>query len=258
MKKRSVLYPWKEALCIAFSMYSRIPMPQVSWTDGGMKYALCFFPLVGAALGAAVSGYCRLAVRLSLGPVAFACLGTAIPLIVTGGIHMDGFLDTVDALSSCQARERKLEILKDPHVGAFGVIGCGVYLLLYAAVFSELGPGAFPKGAGVFVASRALSGWAVVTFPKAKKDGLASTFSGKASHRAVRFAMAGWLAAAGIYTAVCAGIEAGVCLFAAGGCVLWWYRRMAGKEFGGVTGDLAGFFLQVCELVMLAAFVALP
>ena len=51
---------------------------------------------------------------------------------------MDGFLDTVDARSSCQDRQRKLEILKDPHTGAFAVIGGGVYLLIYAAVFSTL------------------------------------------------------------------------------------------------------------------------
>ena len=57
---------------------------------------------------------------------------------------MDGFLDVVDARSSCLPRERKLEILKDPHTGAFAIIGGGVYLILYLAVFSGLKDGGFP------------------------------------------------------------------------------------------------------------------
>ena len=161
-----------ESLVIAFSMYSRIPMPMVAWTEKGMKYALCFFPAVGIAVGAAVAAFWQLSRLLGLGDLSRLCVETALPLLITGGIHMDGFLDTVDARSSHQSRERKLEILKDPHAGAFAIAGCGVYLLFYAAAFSELSPEAFPGIAGVFVMSRALSGYSVVTFPKAKKDGL--------------------------------------------------------------------------------------
>ena len=152
-----------ESLVIAFSMYSRIPMPMVAWTEKGMKYALCFFPAVGIAVGAAVAAFWQLSRLLGLGDLSRLCVETALPLLITGGIHMDGFLDTVDARSSHQSRERKLEILKDPHAGAFAIAGCGVYLLFYAAAFSELSPEAFPGIAGVFVMSRALSGYSVVT-----------------------------------------------------------------------------------------------
>ena len=68
---------------------------------------------------------------------------------------MDGFLDVTDARSSFQSRERKLEILKDPHAGAFAIAGCGVYLLLYAAAFSELRLEAFPAIGGIYVMTRA-------------------------------------------------------------------------------------------------------
>ena len=146
---------WWQGFWIACSMYSRFPVPQTRWTRAGMKYALCFFPLVGAAIGACVCLMAWLARKLSLGSVAFAGIGTALPLLLTGGIHMDGFLDTVDARSSCQPRERKLEILKDPHTGAFAIIGCGVYLLLYGSAFSELGQNAFPAIVGVYVMPRA-------------------------------------------------------------------------------------------------------
>ena len=67
-------------------------------------------------------------------------MAALLPLLVTGGIHLDGFLDVADARSSHQSRARKLEILKDSHVGAFAVIAMGCYLLLYTALWSAVGP----------------------------------------------------------------------------------------------------------------------
>lgn len=261
-----------ESLVIACSMYSKIPMPSIPWSDRGMKYALCFFPVVGVVIGAVMAGFGWLAAQGELaaiagqwtlaggilpglrpGTAAYSCLGTAIPILITGGIHMDGFLDTVDARSSFQSRERKLEILKDPHTGAFAIIGCGVYLLLYTAVFSLLGAEAFPAIAGIYVMTRAVSGWSVVSFPKAKKDGLASTFSSGAQVRTVQVTMAGWFAAAMVYFWLTGGVVVAAVMVAAVLAVAGWYYRMAVKEFGGMTGDLAGYFLQVAELVMAAA-----
>ena len=102
-----------ESFVIAFSMYSRIPMPFVEWSERGMKYAFCFFPLIGVVIGACVCAFCWLSAQAGLGILAFSLLGTAVPLLITGGIHMDGFLDVTDARSSFQSRERKLEILKE-------------------------------------------------------------------------------------------------------------------------------------------------
>ena len=85
---------------IAFSTYSRIPMPQVEWNEKNMRHTLAFFPLVGAAVGLIfwlvdVIGY-----QLGLGMVLRSALLTAVPVVVTGGIHLDGYCDTVDALAS--------------------------------------------------------------------------------------------------------------------------------------------------------------
>lgn len=162
---------------IAFSMYSRIPMPQVEWTKERMRYALCFFPLIGVCIGAAFWIFWSLADRLGTGTIFTTLAGTALPLLITGGIHMDGFLDTTDARSSFGDREKKLGILKDPHTGAFALIGCGVYLLLYAAALSELTGSGRLLYTGSFVLTRALSGLSVVLFPMAREDGLAATFS---------------------------------------------------------------------------------
>lgn len=244
-------YSLWDSFLIAFSMYSRIPVPGSKWSKEGMKYALCFFPMVGVVIGVVMTGFARLAYSLGWGRLAFGCVGTALPVILTGGIHMDGFLDVVDARGSCQPVERKLEILKDPHTGAFAIFYGIVYMLLYLAVFSELGQGAFPAAAGVYVLERALSGWSVAAFPKAKKEGLASAFAQGAAGRIVQVWLAVWALGAVFFLIWTGGALAGG-LTAAAACVVFgWYYRMAVREFGGITGDLAGYFLQVCELAVL-------
>lgn len=242
---------------IAFSMYSRIPMPQVEWTKERMRYALCFFPLIGLVIGAAELILFRAVNAAFLAPLfgpdasapgLFFRTGTgvAIPLLITGGIHMDGFLDVTDARRSYGTREKKLEILSDPHIGAFAVIGFGVYLLLYGAAFALLTEKEIRLMAGIFVLERALSGLSVVWFPMAKKDGLAAQFSGGAVKQTVRIIMAVYLAVGGGFLLFWGGCTGMLCLVILAGTFFWYYR-MSLKEFGGITGDLAGYFLQCCE-----------
>ena len=85
---------------------------------------------------------------------------------------MDGYMDTCDAIHSYGNREKRLEILKDPHVGAFAVIGAFVYFILDFGIWSEAGKEEMPLLCLLFVVSRAFSAFAAVTFPKAKKDGM--------------------------------------------------------------------------------------
>lgn len=235
------------ALCIAFSTYSKIPMPQVAWTDENRRYAMCFFPLIGVAVGAALWLWLGLSDLLGTGAFLRGAVAAALPILITGGIHMDGFMDTQDALSSWQSREKRLEILKDSHTGAFAVMGCALYLLLYAAILGEA-----PRTAGaalmcVCVLSRALSALALSTWQLARPSGMLGGFA-RASHLAAVI-RAAWvyiaLAVAGLL--LCMGVRAALPLAVAAVC-LGAYRRMAYRQFGGVTGDLAGWFVQVMEL----------
>ena len=115
---------------IAFSMYSKIPMPKVSWSKDNMRYVMCFFPLVGTVIGGLVYLWSKISSSLPFSNVFHTVILILIPLIITGGIHMDGYLDTLDALSSYGSKEKKLEILKDPHTGAFALIHCVIYFFL--------------------------------------------------------------------------------------------------------------------------------
>ena len=182
------------AIAIAFSTYSRIPMPRVDWSEENQRYSMCFFPLVGLAVGLALWLWLWLCDLWALGAFARGAIGAALPLLVSGGIHMDGFMDTLDAMASWQPREKRLEILKDVHTGAFAVMGCGAYLLAMAGILSEARAGQGLAIAACFVLSRALSALALVWFPKARKGGMLAGFARTAKEKAVTGACCAYLA----------------------------------------------------------------
>ncbi len=243
------------AFAVAFSMYSKIPMPRFEWAGKDMKYHLCFFPAVGALIGGLVFLWNHLCTLLPVTEPAFRILfAVSIPLLVTGGFHVDGFMDTMDALHSYQSREKKLEILKDPHIGAFAVISLVTYFL--AAIGSAFEIKTYEALITVcfsFVISRALSGLSVMIFPKAKKDGMAAVESRTEGRKTVVTVLALELAAAGaalVYLtagrSLCGIIS--LCAFALS---FAYYYFMSRKNFGGITGDLAGFFVCAGELASL-------
>lgn len=236
------------SIIAAFSMYSRIPMPRIEWNEKCMKYSMCCFPLVGVVTGLCSAGLFYGLEALGMGVLFRAGVLTALPVLINGGIHMDGFLDTMDAKNSYKPREEKLKILKDPHAGAFAII-CGlVYMLLLFAAFSEAdGEGIACIAAG-YAYSRTLSGLSIVTFQKAKKDGMAAS-AADASQKNVKWILIAELVIC-IIVLLCLHPVLGAITVLAGAFSFVHYCHMAYKIFGGITGDLAGYFLQVCELLI--------
>ena len=167
---------------------------------------------------------------------------------------MDGFMDTCDARASYGDREKKLAILKDTHTGAFAVIFGALYLILYAAACMELDRETAMFVSIGFVISRSLSGLSTVTFPEARKHGMLADFMKDAKKKTVAVWMVIMFLAAAVLELFLGGRIGGIIL-SASILIFFYYRHMAVKEFGGVTGDLAGFFLQICELGILLAAV---
>ena len=153
-----------------------------------MRYALCALPLIGVVIGLAQALW-QIAANWLCMPEMLRGAGLClIPVQLTGGIHLDGYADTSDVLASCAPPEKKQEILKDPRCGAFAVIRLGVWLVASFALCTAVqlnGPALACFGMS-FVLSRALSSWAVATFPLAKKTGLAHIFATSADRTAVR------------------------------------------------------------------------
>lgn len=242
-----------KAVIIAFSMYSRIPMPQFEWKEEEMKYMLCFFPWVGGAIGLCEWLWGIFCEYASVGVLCRTLIAAAIPIGVTGGFHVDGFMDTMDAFHSYKPREKKLEILKDSHIGAFSVIMLAMYGLVYMAAFSELEDRKLLQIVCVgFALARVLSGIAVVSFQTAKKEGLLYQFAGSADRRMVKAALylqGGLCIAIMLERSLYGGSFVVLSALAAFGYYYWKSK----KELGGITGDTAGYFVVLCECCMVVA-----
>lgn len=243
-----------KSMFVAFAMYSKIPVPIFDWEEKNMRYALGFFPLVGVVIGIVYMGVFKACDYMQWGGLLKGALLTAVPVIITGGIHADGYIDTVDALSSYGSVEKRLEILKDPHVGAFGIIWTVVYFILYVGFSSELNyTTSFITACG-FVLSRASSGTAVLGIKGAKKDGLLYTFTSTSSREVVRGTLI-IIAFLSVKLMVDVSLASGLGAVLSEVILLFLFRPFCVKNFGGITGDLAGFFLQVSELLILMAAV---
>ena len=200
-----------ETIVVAFSLFSALPMPKVDWNAENRRYSLCAFPLIGAVIGLCCWLWIRLCLLLAIPSLLRAAVLCALPVLITGGIHLDGFADTWDALSSHAAPERKREILKDPHAGAFAVIHLCLYFLLSFALWTSVQEAADQKRVRVILALLSLG-----------------------------------LALGLILCGAWAAVPTAALVFAA-------YYRLCVRQFEGLSGDLAGWFLQTAELWMLAA-----
>lgn len=244
------------SIAMAFAMFSRLPAPRVEWKGENMQYMLAMLPLVGCVEGGLLYLWCRLSGALGFGACLFAAGMTALPILLTGGIHLDGFCDTVDALSSHAPPEKKREILKDPRAGAFAVIYVGAYLLSLFGLYTELprtGPWTV-LACLIPVLGRVMSGFSGVCFPVSGEKGLLSAFHHSARKRAAVGILTLWLLlAGGGALSLCAIAGVGLlCAMALCGCYVY---RMSQKQFGGMSGDLAGYLYEVAQLAMLAVLI---
>ena len=244
-----------KSLFSAFLMYSRIPVPQVEWKEENRRYALGFFPLIGVFIGGLLLLWRIVCDRLGCGQLLFAASAVVIPVLITGGIHLDGFCDVTDARASWGDKKKRLEIMSDPHIGSFAAIRLFLCLIVQTALFSEVTGlrTAAVIGSG-YVLSRALSGLSAVTFRSAKSEGSLQSFV-KPAHRRTVIGVVGFFITASAVFSVAVFPAAGIASASAAFAVLIYHRYAAYRDFGGITGDLCGWFLIVCETAILAAAV---
>lgn len=248
---------WLRSLVMAFSTFSQVPMPKLEWKPESMRYMMCFFPVVGLLIGLLLVLWMLLCNAVGFGVFLRAAGIVAIPVIVSGGIHLDGFADTCDALASNADAKRRREILKDPHAGAFAIIGMCMYFMTAFALACECGSNAELIPLAVMpVLSRSLSGIATIAFAPGVGKGMLFEFHNSASRRSVLAVLVAIAVACGI-VAVAANPLIGACMLAGGLICLAGLYRMSENAFMGMSGDLAGFFLQMCELVLLACIALL-
>ena len=221
-----------------------------------MRFALLAFPLVGVLQGLCWRLVCEVCGALDAPELLRGALLCVLPVMLTGGIHLDGYADTCDALASHADPERMRQILRDPHCGAFAAIRLCVYFIASLALCCALEPtgrACLCLGLG-FVLARALSGCLLTVLPVAPGSSLAKAFADAADQRAVRsilLVLSVLLAAALLRAGRMSGAVMLLCAAATAAC----YIRTVKRAFGGTSGDPAGWFLVKTEFWMLAALV---
>ena len=248
----SVLYP----IIMAFACFSAIPMPHVEWNDRTMRYMMAAFPLVGLIVGLVVWLWHLMCGALGVGSFLHAVGLGIVPLVVTGGIHMDGFADVVDAQSSHAPPEKKRAILKDPHVGAFAIIGIVSYVAAYCGLASELLDEWMPLLCLTPIVSRCFGALLTVCAHPSHEEGMLAVFQKSASVLTVRTILSCMLVASTTITVV-VGTPAALAVVAAAALALAWTLQLARREFGGMSGDLVGCYIQIAEIAMLACIIVL-
>lgn len=222
-----------------------IPLP--GRDSENFSSSLVYFPLVGWLLGMIVMWAGMLAGKWQAWPAGQAVVCVALSAFLTRGLHLDGLADVFDSLGA-HTRERRLEIMKDPHIGTFGVVALVVIMLAKFAAYERLMTGCGMLLVPVaFVVSRYVQVALAVCLPYARDTG------GTAEHF-VKGATAVHLLVASLLGAIAcfiAGMMEGV-LYLAGGLILAgilarWMKSM----FGGVTGDLLGMSSEVTETATL-------
>lgn len=242
------------AVISAFSTFSILPTPRIEWNASHLKHVLAALPLVGVMIGGALFLYHWLSGLLALPAILSAAAFTVLPIALSGGIHMDGFADMLDALSSHAAPEKKRAILKDPHCGAFAAIGIGCYLLIFFGLSAALPLDRKTVGlvAITHVLSRAI-GALLSLLPSGAQDGMQRAFRDAASGSSLWVLLA-WILLSLCGAAALSPLAAGAMLLS-GGLVFLYIRHTANKQFGGMSGDLAGAGISLAAIAMLLGLV---
>jgi adenosylcobinamide-GDP ribazoletransferase len=234
-------------LRIAFGLLTTLPfgMPE-DWQPGDSGRAAPWYPLVGLVIGG-LTWLAWQAALLVFPSLVASVVTLVVWIILSGGLHLDGLADCCDGLLASTTPERRLEIMKDPRLGAFGGIGLLLALLLKAAALASLAPSA---GFGLLLAAT-LSRWCILPaglMPLAHSGGMGADFASGLRRASVfisailPLALALLLGARGLLAVLAAALAAISVL------------GLAKARIGGVTGDVFGMLVEVTETVVLLVF----
>ena len=220
-----------------------------------ISHSRAFYPAIGLMIGLVLVGVEEGSSRVFSEPLTAAFL-VAVMIVVTRGLHLDGLMDVFDGVFGGFTPERRLEIMRDSRVGAFGVIGAiAVLLLKYGALVSLLMLPQPGKEWALFLFPT-LSRWTMVVllgaFPYVRTQGLGSPFHGTGIKIATTIAGISALAAS-----VLLGGFAGLGLFFGVTVVAWLMGWAIAKTLGGLTGDAYGATNEIIETVVLIGATAL-
>ncbi len=222
---------------------------QDNWTAEDFGRSTRFFPLVGLVLGCIYMAAAFLLLNY-LGPSAITgTLLLIMTIALTGGLHYDGFMDTMDGLLSGRSRERMLEIMKDSRVGSYGALAAMCLLLFQWSLINELSLEQAMAGMFVMpVIGRMAMVMVIASFPYARPEGMGKAFSEMADKKT--------LLMAGAFTCIVVvpwGLVA-ISALVIGLLTAFCFGHQACSKLGGVTGDVYGAAELLTETAVLLVF----
>lgn len=235
----------------ALSFLTILPFPCPLASDQAqdrMVKALAWFPLVGALIGAVGGGIAWLAWR-GFGQAIGAWVALAAMALLTGGLHLDGFTDTMDGLGAWRDREKTLEVMRDGRIGAAGAAGLVFLLCIQWSAIRQMAPEFWVAAlAGIGSLSRFCMVLSAQFFRYVPgRNGVGRLVTDRPSPGSVVFAL---VLTAGI-SLVCFGLKSGITLLAGGIAVSWMLNLLFTRWLGGVTGDTIGAVNEVVTTALL-------
>jgi adenosylcobinamide-GDP ribazoletransferase len=246
------IIPGVQSLLLAVGFLTAIPVTTHPPQPGALGRAARWFPLVGLCLGGMVAGAHWALLQLFPAPLA-AALTVAVWALATGGLHLDGLADCCDGLPAATTPERRLEIMRDPRLGAFGAMGLALFLILKVAAVASLSTFDFLLA---IVAATTTARWLIVLAarqPLARAGGLAVDFQSGLTRASVVLAallplalvLASLFGPTRLFLAIALAHVAAFAVIA-----------LARSRLGGVTGDVFGLVVEIAEMTVLLTFAA--
>lgn len=237
-------------LLLAFSFLTTFPVSiRRPPRPGDLGRAGVWFPFVGLVIGGLLAGI-KIVADGIFSTLVSAVITVAAWALITGGLHLDGLADCCDGLLSVAPRQKRLEILADPRLGSFAVVGLILHLALKITALTAL---AGVKAFLPLLLAAGFSRWLILLIarqPPARPEGLGAAFASglRRSHLLAAAILPLALVFAGGARAILAALAA---LLVALGII-----RLARVRLGGVTGDVLGMGVELCEMAVLLVFAA--
>jgi adenosylcobinamide-GDP ribazoletransferase len=238
-------------LALAFQFLTILPWPRLEVRhpeDFGASMA--FYPIVGAALGSFVLGVYLVGAQVFPDGILRPML-VVLFIVLTGGLHLDGFADVCDGFYAGKTKTDALRIMKDPHLGTMAVVGITSVLLMKVVLLSQLPSTTLYSGLLIFPAiGRGGMVWGMWMAPYARPEG----GTGETFFRTLRGHHV-WIATVllGAWAVLFAGWPAVILLLLAAGATKM-FVGYCGRRIGGMTGDTLGALNELLELLTLALY----
>ncbi|WP_294186830.1 adenosylcobinamide-GDP ribazoletransferase [uncultured Clostridium sp.] len=233
---------------MALSMFTILPVPYKVWKDEAVRHMMKLYPLVGIFVGVINYVVFRLTDYFNLSTILISALTMVTPFIITGMLHLDGFMDVCDALLSRRDKKEKVRILKDPNTGAFSVISLGILFIIdFAATYTLVENRTSIIGIIIIpIISRSLIGIMLLKKEAMKESSLGSYFKKGTTKVDILILYIFLIIASGLFMLL--GIKFILVPLAMIIIAILSVEKSI-KELGGISGDIAGYGLVLSEVL---------